>query len=633
MNQRIDATHLSRRAIVYPRQSTLRQLVEHRESTVRQYALRERAVALGWAPQQVEVIDWDLGESATSVKNRLGFQRLAEEVAHGRVGAIFALECSLLARCSADWQRLLELCGLADVPLIDEQTIYAPRDPDDRLLLGIKGTLSEAELNWMRLRLQGAILSKARRGELKRNPPVGYEWDARSKRLVMSGDGRIRSAIALVFERFRVEACGSAVARYFFANGLEIPRLTNAGPVRWRLPNSVAIVQILRNPAYAGAYVFGRRLQSKGLVDGEIRTRVTKNVPREQWKVCLPGHHPGYIDWNEYMANQKKLDANRYQHADPQRPGAPRSGDALLQGLLLCGRCGTRMKTQFQSRKNCIRPRYRCAGIDSRRGSAQGCWPVAATRIDQAVVERFLAAVVPAELELSLRVANEVERQTQELNRQWELKLEQSRFDARHAERRYRAVDPDNRVVARTLENDWNDALVRLQELEASWEEEKRIRHLELTDEDRRRIRKLSGDLPRIWSAATTTPEDRKQLLRLLLSEITLDPIEVPTSGTRVRLLWRTGTVDELFVQEDAVARAQTQGRSGRTAEIMDELTRPKRTGLTDGEAAVQLNAAGILTLGRRPWTRKAIERFRFRERRGTGTDNSMGQGKADRAS
>lgn len=307
MSQKIRRVHSERLAVVYLRQSSMRQVLENRESSTRQYALRERAVALGWTTDAVRVVDEDLGKSGRSTGERTGFQQLAEDVADGKVGAIFALEPSRLARNSSDWHRLLELCRLADVLIVDETGVYAPCDPNDSLLLGLKGQMSEAEMYWMRLRLQGGRLSKARRGDLFLHPPTGYHWDRATSRLRLDPDEQVQRAIRLVFERFRIEGSAHAVGRYFGSKKLQLPALMANSSVTWGPPRHTAILCMLRNPTYAGTYAYGRRQRHPVVVKGRIlRNRVTR-LPPEAWKVCLHDHHPAYISWEEFMDNQDKL--------------------------------------------------------------------------------------------------------------------------------------------------------------------------------------------------------------------------------------------------------------------------------------------------------------------------------------
>ena len=564
MNDKIQSIHLERRATVYLRQSTLKQVYEHRESTERQYALRQRAVDLGWPADKVEVIDEDLGQSGSSAEGREGFQRLAEDVAQGRVGAIFALEVSRLARSCADWHHLLDLCGLADVVIADEQACYTPRDYNDRLLLGLKGQMSEAELHWMRLRLQGGKLSKARRGELYMRPAPGYAWDSGASRFCLDPDEQVQRAVRLIFERFRIDGSARAVLRYFFRHGLRMPaRDLSTGEVRWVAANTNPIMTILKNPTHAGAYVYGRTEWGTALTGGKLRRKTIKHPTPDSWKICLRDHHPAYIGWEEFMANQRKLSENRTNHVALDQRGAAREGAALLQGLALCGKCGGRMRVHYQGRHN--QAQYQCRG-PSQGGRMLFCFNVSATRIDEEVAGLFLEAVQPSEIEIGLAVVREVERQATEVNRQWQLRLDRARYEARLAERRYKAVDPDNRVIARTLEREWNDRLTEVERIDHEHDEALRRDKLVLGDEDRARIMSLAKDLPRVWKAKTTTHAERKNLLRMLVREVSLSPVEIPARRTRVQVLWQTGAVTDFTVERPTKTTWQIEAREGRIA-------------------------------------------------------------------
>ena len=606
MNNKILATHLDRRAAVYLRQSTLKQVHENRESTARQYALRQRALDLGWPDARVDVIDDDLGQSGSSTERRTGFQRLAEEVAHGRVGAIFALEVSRLSRSSADWHRLLDLCGLADVVIADEQAVYTPRDYNDRLLLGLKGTMSEAEQYWMRLRLQGGKLNKARRGELRFPTPTGYEWEEASLRFRLDPDEQVQRALRLLFERFRLEGSAYAVMRYFAQHGLKLPqRDPQTGEMRWVYPHECRVRTILRNPVYTGAYVWGRREQRATLVDGEVRRHHTKEMPQEAWKVCLRNHHPAYLRWDDFMANQKKLHANRTNHQSPEQRGAAREGCALLQGLALCGRCGHRMATNYPTGEARL-ARYVCRAPYKHVGDTRVCWSVSAAAIDEAVSELFLEAVQPPEIELGLAVVRETERQAGDIDRQWKLRLDRLRYEARLAERRYKAVDPDNRVVARALEREWNEKLTELEEVEREHQDARRREKLDLSDEDRARILALAKDLPRVWNAASTTNAERKNLLRMLVREVTLSAVDGERM-TRVQLLWQTGAVSDFTVER---RRRWATTTPDEAVESIRALVAKKKT---DAQIAAALNARGLRTGHGNAWSSSSVQGLRLR--------------------
>lgn len=612
MIDRIPRSNLERRAVVYLRQSTMKQVHEHRESTARQYALQQRAVEFGWEPERVEVVDDDLGQSGVGTEWRKGFQHVAEEVAHGRVGAIFALEVSRLARSSADWHRLLDLCGLTDVLIVDEQAIYDPRDYNDKLLLGLKGTMSEAEQYWMRLRLQGGKLSKARRGELFHAPPIGYRWDENTHRLRLDPDEHIQRAVRLVFERFRIDGSAYAVMRYFLRHGLTIPvRHAGTGEVHSVPPRHSLILGMLHNPIYTGAYVFGRREERQALVGGELRRRRVRLLSQDQWKTCLKDFHPPYIRWEEFMANQQKLRENRTSPsclADPT--GAAREGKAILQGLVLCGQCGHRMTVRYQGAFQ--HTSYEChSPLKSGKGAT--CWTVAGRALDAAVAELFLQAVQPTEIELGLALGRETERQSKEVERQWKLRLERASYDARLAERRYKVVDPENRVIARTLEREWNEKQKELEELTRQHAEARRRDKVDLSDDDRCHVLALATDLPRVWEASTTTYAERKNLLRMLVKQVTLTPIDVPVRATRVQVLWQTGVVTELIV--DRPDRHTALASPVAAIEIIREMT---KAGVADGDIAKALNDQKLTTGRGNPWSVKSVlwARSRYRIRR-----------------
>ena len=626
MIDKIPRTYLDRRAVVYLRQSTMKQVHEHRESTARQYALQQRAVELGWEPERVDVVDDDLGQSGAGTEWRKGFQHVAEEVAHGRVGAIFALEVSRLARSSADWHRLLDLCGLTDVLIVDEQAIYNPRDYNDKLLLGLKGTMSEAEQYWMRLRLQGGKLSKARRGELFHAPPIGYQWDESTHRLCLDPDEHIQQAVRLVFERFRIDGSAYAAMRYFLRHDLTIPvRAAGTREVHSVPPRHSLILGILHNPIYTGAYVFGRREERQGLVGGELRRRRVRLLSQDQWKTCLKDFHPPYISWEDFMANQQKLRENRTSPSCmADRSAAAREGRAILQGLVLCGKCGHRIAARYQGALG--HTSYECRS-PLKHGTGADCWAVAGQALDDAVADLFLQAVQPAEIELGLALARETERQSQEVDRQWKLRLERASYDARLAERRYKVVDPDNRVVARTLEREWNEKQKELEELTRLHAEARRRDKVDLSDDDRRRVLALATDLPRVWKAPTTTHAERENLLRMLVKQVTLTPIDVPARTTRVQVLWQTGSVTEIVVARPD--RYTALASPPAAIEIVRQMT---EEGDSDADIVKALNDQKLTTGRGNRWSVKSVlwARSRYRIRRSLPANERVPDRRAD---
>ena len=611
MNGHIDASQLIRRAFVYVRQSSMAQVMHHQESTMMQYDLRQRAIALGWAPEAIEVIDEDQARSGTTSAGRSGFARLADAVAHGEAGGVFAFDVSRLARSSEDWRRLLGLCGVAGVAVVDEQRIYDPNDQDDKLLLELKGAMSEAEIHWLRLRLQGARQHKARRGALRLPAPTGYLWGERG--FEMDPDEAVQRAVRVIFQRGEVEPSARAVVRWARQTGFQCPtRRTSAdgdSVVEWKALDVSRLHEMLTNPVYAGVYAYGRRRAKTVLVDGQIRRVRPDTRDPDRWVVKLEGAHPGYITWERYVQNQEKLRQNTTRRENAGR-GAPREGPALLSGLLICGRCSYRMGPVYARGARARFWAYACHG-DRFRGQT-GCWTVAGARIDGAVEQLFLETMVPSELELSLAVEQEVAGHAEELAQQWRARREQATYEARRAEKRYKAVDPDNRVVARTLEREWESKLRELEELERQYVEARRARRVDLSEADRARVRELARDLPAVWRSPLTPPADRKAMLRLVIEAISLSPIEVPRRVTVLKVAWQSGTVTEI-----EVPRPHPRDRF-RTPPAAIERTRVlAAAGRRDEEIAGILNAEGMRTGQGRTWTTSAVRWTRKKGRIG----------------
>ena len=528
-----------------------------------------------------------------------------DDVAHGMVGAVAAVEVSRLARCSEDWRRLLALCAVADVVVLDEQTVYDPKNKDDKLLLDIKGTMSEAELNWMSLRLTGARLNKARRGDLRISPPTGYIWGGHGFKF--DPDEEVQRAIKMVFDRYAIETSVWAVMRWARLQGLKFPaRHYHAGghsEVIWQPLGLTRLYELLKNPVYAGVYAYGRRPLKQILVDGQIRQVKEPGRDPAQWKVKIENAHPGYISWETFVANQKKLWDN-YNRLGNR--GAAREGKALLQGMLICGRCGHRMKVSYAGKGSKLLY-YMCAG-DRDKGQVS-CWSLPGTPIDNAVEKLWLETVVPNELELCLAVEHQVDEQAKSLGKQWKLRIEKIEYEARIAERRYKAVDPDNRVVARTLERDWEMALQEAEQVRQQYEQVQKEHRVTLSKKDRERIRQLAQNLPVVWKSPTTKPADRKAMLRLGIEAISLTPVEVPERATRVKVQWQSGTVTELMVQ-----RPSRHYRSRTPKAAAKRLGELAAAGLHDEEIAAQLNTEGFRTGTQKPWNIWAVRWARRKE-------------------
>ena len=519
-HQKVTASHLQRLAYLYVRQSSLRQVLENTESTVRQYALRERAVALGWPLERIVVVDGDQGQSGASAVDRAGFQELVAAVGLGQVGLVLGLEVSRLARNNTDWHRLLEICALTQTLILDEDGIYDPAAFNDRLLLGLKGTMSEAELHVLRARLRGGVLNKARRGALKLPLPIGFRY-REDDQVILDPDGQIQQAIRFVFATFRRTGTASATVRAFQEQGLQFPQRLRHGPHRdavlWRPLQHSTVLDLLHHPCYAGAFVFGRRRTSKTL---EGRSRVSE-VPREQWFALLPGSHDGYITWDTYEENQTRLRENAMAHGTDRTQCPPREGPALLQGLALCGRCGERLSVHYHQRKGRLVPDYVCQHTTIQHGRGP-CQIVPGGAVDAAIGELLVATVTPQALEVALAVQDEVVARAAEAARLRQQQVERARYEADLAQRRFVRVDPDNRLVADVLEAEWN---ARLRDLAAAQDEVERRRHADghtPSAAERAAVQALAADFPRLWRDPRTPDRERKRMARLLIVDVTL---------------------------------------------------------------------------------------------------------------
>jgi DNA invertase Pin-like site-specific DNA recombinase/DNA-binding transcriptional regulator YdaS (Cro superfamily) len=546
MDNKIKPVHIRRGAVVYIRQSTAAQVEHHRESTARQYALMQRACDLGWPKEQVIVIDEDLGISGASAGNRTGFARMASEVALGRVGIILGLEVSRLARNNADWYRLLDLCVITDTLIGDSDGLYHPALFNDRLVLGLKGTMSEAELHIIRARLDGGIRNKAHRGELRRELPVGFIWGDQDGAVRLHADEAVVSAIRTVFDRFAEMGSVRQVWLWFRTQGLRFPSQqdTWGAEIRWIVPTYRSIHQVLTNPVYAGAYVYGRS-RSEQYVDeaGMVQKRI-RRLPMKEWSVLIQNHHAGYLDWATFQANQTRIDTNARLEAH-QPGGAVREGSALLQGIGSCGHCGRRLFTYYRGKNSA--PGYRCSAKDLATGGGHYCFSVGAGAIDEAVAQAFLDAITPAAIEASLLSVQQLEVNRDAALQQWRLVIERARYEAERAERRYRLVEPENRLVARGLEKEWEDRLRDLATAENELHQREQHHVCRLTPEETQRLRSLGVDLRQVWVASTTTDRDRKELLRTLLEEVIVSVAGTPPHAM-LRMRWKGGAITPLEI-------------------------------------------------------------------------------------
>jgi len=545
---KIQPAHTQRSAVVYIRQSSPGQVEHNRESTARQYALADRACQLGWSKEQVVIVDEDLGLSGSSTDKRSGFARLTSEVALAHVGIVLGLEVSRLARNNADWYRLLELCGVTDTLIGDNDGVYHPALFNDRLLLGLKGTMSEAELHIIRARLDGGIRNKAARGELRRGLPVGFIWGEQDGEVLFHPDAAVTGAIRTVFERFAEFGSARRVWLWFRSEGLSLP-LQHApsgqpGPIRWVTPTYTAIHHILTNPVYAGAYTYGKTKYERYVDEhGTVKKRI-RHLPLAQWAVLIPEHHPGFIDWATYRANQARLDSNT-RPKPHQSGGAVREGAALLQGIANCGHCGRRLMTHYRGRNST--PGYHCAGKDIVDGRGQYCLTIGGLAIEQAVADAFLQAITPAAVEAMRLTVEQLQTNHDAALSQWRLEVERARYEAERTERRYRAVEPENRLVARGLETEWESRLRDLAAAEAELRRREQQRPSTLGPEQLKRIQILGSDIRQVWQATTTTDRDRKELLRTLLEEVVLN-LKRAEGHAHLTLRWRGGAITILDV-------------------------------------------------------------------------------------
>jgi DNA invertase Pin-like site-specific DNA recombinase len=532
-------------AIVYVRQSSLQQVLENRESTLRQYALADCARAMGWPAERVLVIDEDQGLSGRSANARAGFQRLLAEVGMDHAGLILGLEMSRLARSDKDWHHLLELCGVFGTLLADQDGIYDAADPNDRLLLGLKGTMSSLELQTMRNRLEKGRLSKAQRGELFCSVPVGYVR-LPGGGVALDPDEQARATVQLLFQKFEELGTLHALMLYLYRNKVLLPSRARGGPrageLQWHRPGSSNLASIFHHPIYAGAYSYGRRPSEarRSFTGGKKQSRA--RLPMHQWKVLIPGRLPAYISWEQYLKNVQRLRENRTTR---QTRGTPRAGSALLSGLVICGRCGWRMQTGYNRQRKAY---YTCRRHWAEQHQSCQCYAAAAC-LDEIVSRQLLRALEPAGLELSLKAQEDVDKERQRLEKHWQQSLQRAEYDAAAAERRYRAVDAQNRLVAATLERQWEEALRRQRGVQEEYDRFSRQPLSQLSAEQKCRIAALAADIPALWRAPGTTPQDRKAVLRCLIERVEVRT-EPDSEQAEASIHWAGGHVtDARFVR------------------------------------------------------------------------------------
>jgi len=574
---KIQDKHLERLAVVYVRQSNPQQVFDHQESRRRQYALADHAVMLGWPKDRVLVIDDDQGQSGRSIEQRDGFKRLLAEVTLGHVGLVLGLEMSRLARSSKDWHNLLEVCALFGALLGDQDGVYNPNDTNDRLLLGLKGTMSEYEMFTMRNRLQFGRLHKAQRGEVYIAVPSGY-LKLPSGQVVLDTDEQARAVVQMVFDKFDELGSQYAVFHYLIRNhiriGIRLRFGARRGELEWRRPSMSMVSRILRHPMYAGAYVFGRRKR--------LRQGKDKRLPMEEWQVLKRDHLPAYITWDKFLANQQRLQDNRNQ---PNSAGVPRRGAALLSSLLICGTCGRRMRPSYGHGAN---PVYGC-NWHLMEARTQTCGSLKASVIDDLVAQQVLRALEPAALELSLQAEADVHKERQRLHQHWQKQLERARYEVERAERQYHAVEPENRLVARTLEQRWEETLRQQRQVQEEYDRFLQEQPAQLSVEERNRIRELASDMPALWHAPATTPAERKEIIRCLVEKIIVH-VKKDSEYVDATIHWQGGFTS----QHEIVRPVASYARMRDFPQLCERLIEMRKEGLNAAQMADKLNKEGF---------------------------------------
>ena len=602
--EKVTASHLGRDAYVYVRQSTPTQVAQHTESLARQYELRERATALGWPVRQVVVIDADLGRSGADATARTGFRELVADVGLGKVGIVLGIEVSRLARNNADWYHLLDLCALTDTLIADADGVYHPADFNDRLVLGLKGTMSEAELHLIRSRLTAGLRHKAARGDLRQGLPVGLDYDG-DGRVVLSPDEAVREAIGAVFARFDELGSARQVLLSLREDGLLLPRRDNGSTrIRWATATYPAVHDLLTNPAYAGAFVFGRtRTEKRVDASGRLITRV-RLLPRDQWAVLIPDHHVGFISWPRYETNTQRLRGN-WRAPRGHGGGAVREGRALLQGLLRCGRCGRIMQTGYSGVKgNC--PRYVCARAKQLYGGEQTCQSIGGRRLEKTVLDKMFAVLEPAALSATTQALTEAEAHYRQRLAAFETAVERARYEADRARRQYDAVEPENRLVARTLERALEDKLAAVRRAENDLATQRARRPVTLTDEETAFLNRAGADVRAVFDAATTTTRERKQLIQAVITEIGLT-VHSEHRIAELRIVWQGGALTEV-----AMPMTKAGGHTRATDEDTVALVQRLAEHYDDQTIALILSKQGRRTGTGLSWTQSRVKTLRI---------------------
>ncbi|MBY0462283.1 MAG: recombinase family protein [Alphaproteobacteria bacterium] len=599
---KVTADHLKRNAYLYIRQSTLKQVMENTESTKRQYDLRQKGLALGWQTEQIIVIDTDQGQSGAQAADREGFQRLVAEVGLGKAGIVMGLEVSRLARNSMDWHRLLELCAMSHTLILDEEGVYDPNQYNDRLLLGLKGALSEAELHVLKARLQGGVINKAKRGELKMGLPIGFVYTG-SDKVIRDPNQQIQKIILLFFELFRQTGSACAVVKAFRERQLLFPtRLragANRGEVVWKELTHTRVLRALHNPRYAGIFAFGR-IRTVRQPNGDYKYI---KIPKEDWPIFIPDVHEAYITQEDYENNMRRLKENFQAYGGDRPQSPPREGPALLQSIILCGKCGKGMTLRYHIRKGQSIPDYVCQREGVEKGGQKPCQVINGELIDKTVGELLIEMVTPTALEVALAVQQEVENHYAQVQKIYQQRIEEARYEADLARRRYRQVDPDNRLVASTLEAEWDEKLKLLEQAQVDYQDQLNAKKFVLSEKQKQEVLALTQNFEKLWRSPETPHRERKRIVRLLIEDVTLHQDKEITlqirfkGGTSKTLaLPRPMSAPELFVTSPHII-----------AEI-DHLLEEK----TEAQIVDQFNKQGLRTPHGLPFTIVSIQNIRL---------------------
>ena len=609
MTPKIQTIHLEKLAYIYIRQSTMGQVRHHQESTERQYALKDKALQLGWPLNRIRILDGDLGLSGAQATRRQDFLTVVADVSMGKVGGVFSLEASRLSRSCTDWHRLLELCAFTNTVIIDEDGVYNPADFNDQLLLGLKGTMSQAELHFLRARLQGGRLNKARKGELRTPLPVGFVYDEEG-RTILDPDSEVRHAVRFLFDAFRQIGTAYGVVHSFSKEGIRFPKRSYGGAwdgkLIWGRLTGSRVLCVLKNPSYAGAYVHGRYQSVKEIApDGALCSK-SKEMPMSAWTVLIKDHHEAYISWDEFMHNKDVLEKNRTNGEETLIGGAAREGLALLQGLLLCGHCGRRVTVRYKGNGG-LYPTYECNWLRREGLSTGSCLQIRCDLLDQPIVERILEAIKPKQIEIAIKTLEELDRRENVIDHQWQMRIERAQYEVNLAQRRYEEVDPSNRLVAATLERCWNGALIKVEEIREAFTQHQIKEKITATEEQKAELRRLTQDLPRLWKAATTKTKDRKRILRLLIKDVTVEKLATPKQ-VMLHIRWQGGACEDIVIHIPLGYPDRL-----RYPEKIIQKVKNLAKNLTDHQIASAFNQEGIKSAKQKPFTFSMIRWIRYK--------------------